>query len=168
MDLAGGALLVATPVIGDGVFARSVVLLLDHDDDGTLGVVLGDPGEAPVAPLLPGPADVAAPAVVFRGGPVQPEVLLALGVDADGGVGWGPLAPGVPLPGGSVRVFAGYAGWAPGQLDGEVSAAAWWVLPALPGDLLPTRPAALWRTVVRRLPAPACFAATLPANPREN
>lgn len=167
--LAAGALLVATPMIGDGVFARAVVLLLDHDADGTLGVVLTEPLPQPAGVLLGSRAGRAAqPAVVFRGGPVQPEVAVVLGVDGDGRVGWGPLAPDGPLPAGSLRVFAGYTGWAPGQLDGELSEEAWWLLPALPGDLLAVRPQALWRALVRRLPVPAAWASTLPADPRHN
>lgn len=167
--LGPGRLLVASPEIGIGVFARSAVLLLDHDEEGTLGVVLTDPLGAPAGELLGAQAARAAePAVVFRGGPVQPEVSVVLGVDADGRVGWGPLAPAGPLPDGALRVFSGYAGWAPGQLAGELSQQAWWVLPALPGDLLAVRPTALWRALVRRLPPPAGWASTMPEDPSAN
>lgn len=164
-----GALLVATPAIGDGVFARAVVLLLDHDEGGTLGVVLSEPlGLAAESVLGGGAGRAAEPAVVFRGGPVEPDVQVVLGVDPDGRLGWGPLAPGAPLPQGDLRVFAGYAGWAPGQLVGELEQQAWWVLPARPGDVLAARPTALWRRLVRRLPPPASWASTMPADPRHN
>lgn len=84
-----GALLVATPAIGDGIFARCVALLLQHDEEGTLGVVLTGPRGEAAAPVL-GPASgrAAPPAVVFTGGPVQPEVLVVVGVDPDGRTGW--------------------------------------------------------------------------------
>ena len=171
---APGSLLLATPLIDEGVFARAVVLVLQHDDDGTLGVVLTGPGAEPAAAVL-GPASgrAAPPAVVFAGGPVQPEVLVVLGVDPDGRTGWSSPAlvspaPGGGLPPGSLRVFSGYAGWAPGQLAGEIAGGGWWVLPAQPGDLLSPGPDGLWRALVRRLPPPGCFAATLPADAGRN
>ncbi len=164
-----GALLVATPAIGDGIFARCVALLLQHDEEGTLGVVLTGPRGEAAAPVL-GPASgrAAPPAVVFTGGPVQPEVLVVVGVDPDGRTGWVSPAVGGPLPAGSLRVFSGYAGWAPGQLASEIAAGGWWVLAAQPGDLLSAGPDGLWRALVRRLPAPLAFAATLPIDATHN
>lgn len=169
MELAPGMLLLATPALSSGVFRRSVVVLLDRGDDGTLGVVLTRPGPRPAPALLGPQAERAAePAVVFLGGPVQPEAVLAVGVDPDGQLAWAPVGPDAILPPGSLRVFTGYAGWGAGQLDGEVAAGAWWPVPARPADLLATRPERLWQTLVRRLPSPASFAATMPDDPRHN
>lgn len=167
--VAAGTLLVASPVIGAGIFERAAVLLLDHDEEGTLGIVLSCPLSEPAGSLLGEAADrAAAPAVVFRGGPVQPDVRVVVGIDPDGALGWAPLGVGPSLPAGELRVFLGYAGWAPGQLAGELDQQAWWVLPALPGDLLSAQPTALWRALVRRLPAPLSWASTLPTDPRRN
>jgi len=148
-----GRLLVATPALADGPFAASVVLLLGHDDAGTLGVVLNRPGHVPVADVAPGwERAVTGPAVVFVGGPVQQNAVLALGrsgdpVVADVEVGLVDLA-GAPAE--DSRLFRGYAGWGPGQLDGELEAGAWFVVQAAPGDPLTARPEALWRAVLTR------------------
>jgi putative transcriptional regulator len=157
-----GRLLVATPRLSDGIFDLAVVLLLEHGDDGALGVVLNRPSELSLVAALPDWVEAAAePAVVFAGGPVEREALIALGrPDA---VGSGPLVLGlhsvdlddqpddlVSAGIGEVRVFAGYAGWSPGQLDGELAVGAWWALDAEPDDVFCADPEALWARVLRR------------------
>jgi putative transcriptional regulator len=178
-----GQLLVATPVLTDPNFARTVVQLVQHsDDDGALGVVLNQPSETPLADVLPGWALLAPdPVVVFVGGPVQESAAICLGR----------LAPGerdesyVPVPGApwlgtlnleadaaqpvqEVRVFAGYAGWSPGQLEAEVEEGAWWVLDALPSDCFTPEPHRLWATVLRRQGMPLALAASYPPDPALN
>src|SRR6185503_947449 len=123
-----GHLLVATPGLRDPNFERTVVLLVAHEDGGALGVVLNRATEVPVAEVLGTWGTLAGePAVVFEGGPVQPEAAICLarvrpGVDVlngfnrvSGTVGTVDLS-GDPetLRDGvlGVRVFAGYAGWA--------------------------------------------------------
>src|SRR5215213_8730661 len=86
-----GRLLVATPPLGDPNFDRSVVLLLEHTEEGAVGVVLNRPGARRVADIVPGWATLAAaPAVVFQGGPVEPGAIIGLGRRAPDGdtVGW--------------------------------------------------------------------------------
>ncbi len=178
-----GRLLVATPTLLDPHFVRTVILLLQHDDeDGALGVVLTRPSETGVAEvLLPWSGVASAPAVVFGGGPVQPTAAVCLGrLGAPGRpqAGWAPLADPllgtVDLDGGpwdglaEVRVFAGYAGWSAQQLEGEVDAGAWWVLDALPGDPFTPRPELLWEQVLRRQGPPLAYAVTFPADPTLN
>jgi putative transcriptional regulator len=189
-DLAPGRLLVATPVIDEPTFARTVVLLLQAGgEDGALGVVLNRPSELEVARVLPGWDDLAHdPPQVFEGGPVQPQAAICLarlraGVQDAPGVA--PLASQVPGPrlatvdldaspeqvGPSLsrlRVFAGYAGWTAGQLEAEVGEGAWWVLDALPDDPFPSQPELLWQQVLRRQGPPLSFAVTLPADPTQN
>jgi len=158
-------LLVATPVLRDPNFDRTVVLLLDHNGEGALGVVLNRPSAMAVADPLPQwVAHATEPAVVFVGGPVSPGSAICL-AHATGEVereGWQPLFEGLGTvdlsrsPGelagaiGDLRVFAGYAGWGPGQLEGEVEAGAWWVTRPAPGDALSTDPGTLWRAILRR------------------
>ena len=178
-----GRLLVATPTLLDPHFARTVVLLLQHDEqDGALGVVLSRPSETGVEAVLPAWSEAAAaPAVVFGGGPVQPTAAVCLGrLAAPSGpqAGWAPLAD--PLLGTvdldrepadeleQVRVFAGYAGWESGQLEGEVDEGAWWVLDALPGDPFTPAPELLWRQVLQRQGPPIAFAAHYPSDPSLN
>ena len=145
-----------------------MVLLLSHaDDDGALGVVVNRPSGTEVDEVLPGWQGLTAgPGVVFAGGPVQPEGAICLGrlhpdrrgpqvavlpadpllatVDLDS-----PPADVAPLVQ-RVRVFAGCAGWGPGQLEGEVDEGSWWVLDSLPGDPFTDAPQLLWRQVLRR------------------
>jgi putative transcriptional regulator len=184
-----GQLVVATPQLGDPNFARTVVLLLQADeDDGALGLVLNRPSGTDVGEVLPDWAPLAAgPAVVFTGGPVQPNAAICLG---HGRLGGAPVASfsvleGVPgtsvgtvdldaapeqlVPAVSeVRVFAGYAGWGAGQLEAEVEEGAWWVLDALPADAFTVDPDGLWATVLRRQGPPIAFAASYPPDPTLN
>lgn len=160
-ELRAGSLIAATHELVDPNFAGSVILLLDHSDDGTIGVMLNRPSEVAVSEPLPNcPYDVTAPAVVFAGGPVGRDTVIAVGVGAVvGDRAWQPVAEGLgivdlderaPDALRAVRVFAGYAGWAPGQLEGEIAAGAWWVVSAPPDDLLTEDPSTLWRRVLSR------------------
>ncbi|MHB8342321.1 MAG: YqgE/AlgH family protein [Mycobacteriales bacterium] len=166
-----GQLLVATPLLLDPNFARAVLLLVDHDDAGAIGVVLNRPGEMLVrevtSALAPG---AAAPAHVFLGGPVSPEVVVCLSAARDAGLcSWTVLDPADPPElSGPLRVFQGYAGWGPDQLEGELAAGAWWLLAPHPSDVFCERPAHLWSDVLRRQPPPLAWAATLPLDPSLN
>ncbi len=164
-----GRLLVASPVIGDPNFDRTVVLLLDHDGDGALGVVLNRPSDLAAAEVMPGWSDLAAqPGVVFSGGPVEQEGIIGLGRRSGQGPD-GPFQVTVGTIGvvdlsvepidvvGSVdglRLFAGYAGWGEGQLESELIGGGWWLADADPADPLTDAPEGLWSTVMRRQPEP--------------
>ncbi len=178
-----GRLLVATPTVGDPNFAGTVVLLLEHNDEGAMGVVLNRPSEIHVAEHLPGWTDVVvAPPVVFLGGPVAPNAALCLArVDADMADGrWNPLVgqvgtvdlsadPGQAAPGvAEVRIFAGYAGWAPHQLEAEIAEGGWFVVDADPSDALSPLPEDLWRDVLRRQPGTVSLFADYPPDPSMN
>lgn len=168
MTPVAGTLLVATPVIADPNFERSVVLVVSHDDeDGTLGVVIDRPTTIPVSEYLPEwEPVVASPPVVFHGGPVDPTVGLAITM-ADGRVDMVELSAG-PVDDRPVRIFAGYAGWGPGQLDAELAEQAWFVVGARPGDLTTPHPDDLWSTVLRRQNSEMAFFATYPSEPSLN
>lgn len=179
-----GRLLVATPALEDPNFERTVVLILDHDDDGALGVVLNRASELSVDEALAGWSDlVARPQVVFGGGPVEPTAIVALGratasVPADEGVsarldrirlvdlGEDPVLAAADLE--RVRVFAGYAGWGPGQLELEVDAGAWFTIDADPADVFTADPERLWQAVLRRQPDELALFSTFPADPSQN
>jgi putative transcriptional regulator len=185
----GGRLLVATPLLGDPNFRRTVVLIVDDQHgDGTLGVVLNRPTEVPVGQVLEPWTDlVTGPSVVFRGGPVQPDSALALALATGEAepMGWKSLSvapvmrriglvdleapPELLAPGvSSFRVFAGYAGWGPGQLQGEIDEGAWYVLRGEPADAFAADPGKLWRTVLRRQGGELAMVATYPDDPSAN
>jgi putative transcriptional regulator len=184
-----GCLLVATPLLGDPNFRRAVVLIVeDEPEEGTLGVVLNRPTETPVEQVLDSWTDlVTAPSVLFEGGPVSPNSALGLAMvpGEDEPVGWRALdtvtspsrlglvdlgAPPQLLAGGiaSLRVFAGYAGWSPGQLRSEISEGAWYVLPAEPADAFAAEPEQLWQMVLRRAGGTLALMATYPDDPAQN
>lgn len=162
-----GRLVVATPLLVDPNFHRSVVLLLNHDDDGTLGVVLDRPTTIQVDEYLPAWADVVAdPPVVFMGGPVDPEVGIGVAIRF-GSIEVVDLT-GDPATDAPVRIFAGYAGWGAGQLEAEIAEEAWFVAESAATDVISDRPDDLWSTVLRRQPGRMAMFASFPPDPRMN
>jgi putative transcriptional regulator len=183
-----GDLLVATPALLDPNFERTVVLMLDLDDNGALGVVLNRPSRVPVAEVLPEWTDVAGePDVLFQGGPVSTDSALAVGastihgVDPDAEpVGFRrlfddvgivdldtPTEIVVPALTG-MRIFAGYAGWGDEQLQAEIREGSWFVVPSVPDDLFGNDPLGLWRRVLRRQPGELAWVSTQPLDPTLN
>ena len=179
-----GKLLVATPDLEDPNFFRTVVLMLEHTDEGALGVVLNRPTAAELTEPLPAWAPMAAePAVVFAGGPVQPEAAIGLGrraADADEADGFAALfgdlgtvdlerLPDAVVPAvDRVRVFAGYAGWGPGQLEAELAQNGWFVVDFQPTDAWWDEPASMWREVLRRQRGELQMFANFPLDPGSN
>jgi putative transcriptional regulator len=173
-----GKLLVAMPVLDDPAFARSVVLLIDHDEDGALGVVLNRASEVPVSEATDSLIElITSPGVLFGGGPVEPNALVAIGRAQEGAgqtdttfveglrlvdLDQDPVLAGVELS--QVRLFAGYAGWAPGQLEHEVWHGAWVVVDTEPSDVFTPRPETLWRDVLARQAGPLRLLADFPVD----
>lgn len=179
-----GSLLVATPALRDPSFERTVVLLVAHEPGGAMGVVLNRATAIPVADVLGGWGGLAHhPAVLFEGGPVQPDSAICVARARAG-----PLRPdGFQSFYGSlgtvdlgrepepmrdqvngVRVFAGYAGWSPGQLEDEIAAGSWFVFSSLPGDPFVTEPDLLWPLVLRRQGGMLAAVAQYPPDPTLN
>lgn len=188
-DLIPGQLLVAAPALLDPNFNHSVVLLLDYDDNGALGVVLNRPSPVPVGDILPDWSPlVGEPDVLFHGGPVSTDSALAVaalprgeGEHGDGEpVGWRRLFGGTgildldaptelvaPAVSG-LRIFAGYAGWGREQLEAEIAEGSWYVVPSMPSDLFTGDPGRLWMRVLRRQPGELAWVSTCPADPTMN
>nr|WP_245618517.1 YqgE/AlgH family protein [Knoellia aerolata] len=183
-DRTTGRLLVSTPHLDDGVFHRSVILMLQHDDDGAQGVVLNKPLGAEVDAVLPGWGEhIASPQTLFQGGPVQVDSALGL-VTVPREVGLPPgsqrlfgsvaiidldTPPLLVMPEvGGLRIFAGYAGWSAGQLEGELRRGSWFVVDSVPGDLLTADPEHLWSQVLRRQGGELAFVAFFPSDPDLN
>lgn len=177
-----GRLLVAAPGLVDPNFARTVVLVLDHGDEGAFGVVLNRSTDVEVTDVLAGWAERATdPAVVFVGGPVQNEVAIGLarvGQGEDEGVtrldcglalvdlGRSPEDLEVPVE--RLRLFSGYSGWGPDQLEEEFAAGGWIVVDATDDDAFCPEPGDLWGDVLRRQGGQLAFLATFPPDPSMN
>ena len=180
---ATGRLLVATQELIDPNFRHAVVLLLDHDADGTLGVILNRPTPILVASVLGGWSSAAEPPeVLFEGGPVNKDSALALAQVRHDPVPEGEIDPlGFRRLFGDVgiidldtpaevlgpalhrlRVFAGYAGWSPGQLENEIEQDSWYVVDGTAEDVFGSQPARLRHDVLRRQPGELAWVATRP------
>jgi putative transcriptional regulator len=173
-DSLRGHLLIAAPSLYD-YFRRTVVLVLEHTPDGAMGVVLGRETETLVADAVPVLADrPGGDQNVYLGGPVAPDAVVALGEfdrpDEAGNVVVGSLGTLDPESANyslrRMRVFAGYAGWAPGQLDGELEEDAWIVQAADPAD--PFRSGDIWSDALARKGGRYRLMATMPADPSLN
>ncbi len=180
-----GRLLVASPQLGDPNFERTVVLLLDHGPDGALGVVLNRPTGLPVDEILDAwrhEALAAPPGVVFRGGPVSPDAVIGLArtsAAADEAL-WRPVVDGVgtvdlavepaeqPVTVTGVRMFAGYAGWSPDQLEEELAEGAWIVVDARAADVFTAEADTLWHDVLQRQGGKLALLAAYPPHPSVN
>jgi putative transcriptional regulator len=180
-----GRLLVATPTLGDPNFSRTVVYVLDHDESGTLGVVVNRPTTVPVGEVLPDWQQYTTdPGVLFQGGPVALDSALGLavlpGVGDDEPVGWRRVVDGLGLVDldappevlvegmAGLRIFAGYAGWGSGQLEDELAEGAWYVVPGQARDAFTADPEGLWRAVLRRQGGDLALVSTYPEDPTQN
>ncbi|WP_026876398.1 YqgE/AlgH family protein [Jiangella gansuensis] len=178
-----GQLLVAAPALRGSTFDRAVVLMLSHDGDGALGVMVNRPTDVLVGDVLPAWMSVVSePGVVFQGGPVSLDSALGL-VAVDGAdeplgvrrvrgrlgvVDLDTPAEIIEPAVSAMRVFAGYAGWAPDQVEGEIEEGSWFVVDAEPGDAFRTDAEDMWALVLRRQGGQLALMATFPADPSLN
>ena len=181
MDSLRGQLLVAAPSLVDPNFRRSVVLVGEHGDEGAMGVILNRPSPIAVEDAVPPLAElVGASELVYVGGPVQQQAIVVLGEFEDpdraamtvvGSVGFlpGEVEEAADLGTlGRLRVFAGYAGWGPGQLEQELDEEAWILVEADPEDVFAADAEGLWSAVLRRRGGPYAVLAQMPPDPRRN
>lgn len=175
-----GQLLVSSGGLYDPNFRHTVVLIGEHDADGALGVVLNRPTPMEVAEVVPPLAELVGPGEpIFRGGPVQPSspVLLAELTTPD--LADLPIFEGVGFLTGEVsdsirpavlraRVFAGYSGWGPGQLERELAEDSWIVDPARVDDVFTGDPESLWRRILERKGPDFRQMSRVPFDPRTN
>jgi putative transcriptional regulator len=176
-----GRLLVATPALFDPNFRRTVVLVGEHGEEGAMGLVLNRPSEVTVGEAVPPLATMAgSDARVYVGGPVQPEAVLVLAEFVDpsaaatmvvGEVGFASSEGDLEEVAGVVRrarVFAGYSGWGPGQLEAELEEESWLVEPADGVDLFPEPDEDLFGSVLRRKGGTYRVLALMPEDPSSN
>ena len=179
-DTLRGHLLVASPGLLDPNFRRSVVLVVAHDDDGAVGIVLNRQSETEVVDAVPELAELAGPdGLVSVGGPVQGEAVIVLAEWDDAEEAGTIVFDDVGLMGAEaetervaaatrrVRIFAGYAGWGGGQLEAELEEPSW-VLEAADADDVFGDEGDLWATVLRRKCGVFKLVATMPEDPSLN
>ncbi len=180
MDSARGQLLIAGPSLSDPNFWRTVVLIVEHSDDGALGLVLNRPSETTVGETvseLESLLDLDDP--LYIGGPVQPSALIVLAefddtesaaliAFEDIGVLGGDAAEGTPPPVRRGRAFVGHAGWGPGQLDSELERGDWILEPAEREDAFTQSPQELWPAVLTRKGGSYALVARMPPDPSVN
>lgn len=172
----------AAPALVDPNFHRAVVLMLEHTDDGALGLVLNRPTELVASDAIPGDLGEALrdADVVHQGGPVQPEAVIVLADFDDptlaatlvfGSVGI--VDPGVDVSGlgdgvRAIRAFGGYAGWSGGQLEQEIADEAWIDAGAMTEDVFTEDAERLWSRVLDRKGGTWRLIARLPVDPTQN
>jgi putative transcriptional regulator len=181
MDSMRSQLLVASPQLADPNFARTVVLITEHNDDGAMGVVLNRPAATSVADAAPELEALVPPGDdVYVGGPVQPSSVIVLAefeepVDNSvpvfgqvGFVGAGADPTQLAAAVGRARVFAGFAGWSTGQLETELERDDWFLEPARPDDVFTPAPEELWSDVLERKGGEYALVARMPDDPSLN
>jgi len=175
-----GHLLLSAASLWDPNFRKTVVLIGHHDDEGAVGVVLNRSTEVSVAEAVPPLADIVPLGEpLFIGGPVQPQAAVVLADFADpshaeilalGSIGFLPEEVDPDEVGGirRARVYSGYSGWGPGQLEAELEEGSWIVEPALPDDVFAADPDHLWDRVLRRKGRGFDLMRTMPVDPSQN
>jgi len=185
LEPAAGRFLIALPTLRDPNFVRSVVLLCEHNEQGSVGLIINRPTQVKLSAGIPGPlAEAREGEFLFQGGPVSPSHVFAMhnvprlmgdSREVLPDVWFTPGSQGVadrlrqpPQPGESLRLYAGYAGWGAGQLEAELQQTAWIVGPASAKLVFSTIPKTVWPRALQAIGGPAAFLATAPEDPRLN
>jgi putative transcriptional regulator len=182
MDSLRGKLILAGPTLLDPNFRRTVVLIAEHTEDGAMGLVLNRPSTATVSDAVPDLEWLADSGErVYVGGPVAPNGVIVLAewedpqqaavlVEEDLGFvpGESEDREGLLSAVRRARVFAGHAGWGPGQLEDELAEEAWIIEPPERGEIFTEDPDGLWGAVLRRKGKQFALLSTMPLDPSMN
>ncbi len=181
MDSARGKLLIAGPALLDPNFWRTVVLVVEHNEEGALGLVLNRPSETAIGEAVEELDElIGADELLFIGGPVQPAAVIVLAQFEDPGeaaltafddVGvLGTASSPEELSVGirQAKAFVGHAGWGPGQLEAELERDDWIVEDARLDDAFSDEPRGLWSNVLTRKGGSYALVARMPADPSSN
>ncbi|MCA9080730.1 MAG: YqgE/AlgH family protein [Planctomycetaceae bacterium] len=162
-----GHFLIACPKLRDGNFFRSVVLIVEHGSEGAMGLVINRPSSVSLSSGLSGHFDLPEDGeLIYTGGPVEPSALFMIHNSADLDPTENPVLPGLFMGSSAevfesvveskldgemhikYRVYSGCAGWAPGQLEGELARGDWQVLPGDPSQVFSENPYSVWDDVL--------------------
>lgn len=177
-----GSVLISEPYLSDLQFRRTVVLLGEHNEDGSVGFVLNRLLSIRSNEVVPGLLDIDFP--LFYGGPVEPNTLHFIHTVGDLIEGAQPIKDGI-FWGGNIELvndllnqkvvklnefkfFVGYSGWAPGQLEDEMQEKAWWLGEAPASLIFSDDPERMWTNVVKNLNEDYAYMANSPDDPQWN
>jgi len=184
LKLGKGVFLLASPRLRDPNFRQTVVLLCEHGPEGALGVVVNRPTAMSISEALPHvPIIEGAAHVLYAGGPVQTNQVMLLYRGSQFPENAHPVFDGVCLGGdmGMVeriltttgskeffRAYLGYSGWGPGQLEGEMKAGSWILVPADPTWVFEKDASSIWHDMVLTLDESYRPYAEMPFDPSSN
>jgi putative transcriptional regulator len=181
MEPARGQLLIAGPSLVDPNFWRTVVLVVEHSEEGAFGLVLNRASETTVGEVVPELHEVLdLNEALFIGGPVQPSSVVILGHFEDPGdaallafddvgvLGTVPSIEEMSVGLRAARAFVGHAGWGAGQLDSELERGDWILEPARLEDAFSSAPRDLWSAVLTRKGGSYALVARMPLDPSLN
>jgi putative transcriptional regulator len=179
MESARGQLLIAGPALLDPNFWRTVVLVVEHTEEGALGLVLNRPSETVVSDAVPELGEaIGGDDLLFIGGPVQPAAVVVLARFEDPSDSVLVAFDDVGVLGGAetaevadvieARAFVGHAGWGEGQLDAELERGDWIIEPARRSDVFSDSPRDLWSLVLTRKGGSYALVARMPPDPSWN
>ncbi len=177
-----GSILISEPFLNDAQFRRAVVLLGEHNEDGSVGFVLNRLLTIKSNEVVPGLLDHDFP--LYYGGPVEPNTLHFIHTVGDLIEGAQPIKDGI-FWGGNIELvndllnqkvvkpeefkfFVGYSGWAPGQLEEEIEEKAWWLGNAPASLMFNANPEQMWAKVVKNLNQDYAYMANSPEDPQWN
>ncbi len=178
-----GKLLIAGPFLNDSEFARTVVFMCEHGEEGSVGYTINQPLNITIGDLIQELEPYQSEIVVYKGGPVQPDTLHFLhtipaqlgGVEVIPGIYWGgsfelfkDLVRGSLISEKNIRVFLGYSGWSEGQLAREMNEGTWFVGPGKKNIIFDTDCDEVWKTAIEDLGKEYSFLAHIPIDPQMN
>jgi putative transcriptional regulator len=176
-----GKLLIADPLLNDPNFARSVIFLCEHSPEGSVGFVLNQPTEYTLQDLLP--ELYVCHLNIFQGGPVQGDTLHMLhrmahipgSLEVAKGIFWGGSYEALKdmiwrnnYEAADLRLFMGYSGWGPGQLDKEMQEGTWLVADVNDDVLFEASPDELWKKAIGLLGKKYAYLTNIPIDPQLN
>ena len=176
-----GSILISEPSLRDFYFRQSVVLLAEHNEEGTFGVILNKPIEARLKDVIKGFPAYNLP--VYLGGPVKTDSVFFIHTHGDvdqcvpimEGLYWGgdlevikAMMKRKELLPNEIRFFVGYSGWSPKQLDRELSEKSWVLSQTTVSEVINNHPETLWSNYLKSMGQDYAIWANFPADPTYN